>query len=136
MGFYANRVAYFAEKAGIVLTFALGAWRTIGGIAKGKPREITKGVTGIGTTLAGGVGGEAVGAAIGTLIFPGIGTVIGSFVGGVAGAITLNAAGEAIVDIVHDEFGNDVCDYCKEYSKKSKKEIRGTFNPQRTQEYK
>lgn len=105
------------------MTIGTGVWQAIKGIKDGKPREVSKGVTGIGTTFFGGWGGEALGAAIGSSIFPGVGSVIGGIVGGVAGAITANMAGDAVVDKIHDKFGSDVCDECKEFSKKSKEEI-------------
>ena len=88
------------------------------------PREISKGLTGIGTSLEGGFAGEAVGASIGTAIFPGVGTVIGGLIGGLVGAAGANHAGGAIVDVLHDEFGNDICNYCKEMKKLSPGEIQ------------
>lgn len=123
-GFYANRVAYFAKHAGIAMTIAAGVTQSFNGYQDKNSREISKGLTGIGTTFFGGWSGEILGASVGSAIFPGIGTFLGGLIGGVGAAYSAGVVGDMAVDAVHNKFGNDLCDDCKIFRSKSKEEIK------------
>ena len=75
-------------------------------IRKQEKRDKTRGLTGLGASLAGGAAGGAAGAKLGALagsfFGPGLGTAIGAGVGGVAGGILGSIFGEQAVNALSD----------------------------------
>ena len=106
------------------MTIAAGVTQSFNGYQDKNSREISKGLTGIGTTFFGGWSGEILGASVGSAIFPGIGTFLGGLIGGVGAAYSAGVVGDMAVDAVHNKFGNDLCDDCKIFRSKSKEEIK------------
>ena len=75
-------------------------------IRKQEKRDKTRGLTGLGASLAGGAAGGAAGAKLGALagsfFGPGLGTAIGAGVGGIAGGILGSIFGEQAVQALSD----------------------------------
>ena len=75
-------------------------------IRKQEKRDKTRGLTGLGVSLAGGAAGGAIGAklgaGVGTFFGPGLGTAIGAGVGGIAGGILGSIFGEQAVQALSD----------------------------------
>ena len=75
-------------------------------IRKQEKRDKTRGLTGIGASLAGGAAGGAAGAKlgglVGTFFGPGLGTAIGAGVGGIAGGVLGSIFGEQAVNALSD----------------------------------
>ena len=108
-----KRVGFYAKICGTALNVGTGIYQAGKGVKDGEPKEIVKGVTGIGTRFFGGLGGEAVGATIGTVICPffGIGFFVGGVLGGVAGSKAASKAGDALIDLVADNRDSDDAEF-------------------------